>query len=160
MENINNLEKLKEKLLLIVDNIKEQYITLNELKFEKEKNLINIKPKKVRLEHNLVQEINSGEILNDDNEKFPYISIAYRLIEKIYIDDEENPIVNNTIEYVLHIILKPKEEIYRIIKDKNVLEKYAKGTGILTVFPYIRHMANFLHKEAGIDIPPYPPMKI
>ncbi len=154
---MENIEKKKAYLSKLIDNIKEQYITLEEINFKKIKNFFSLNPKNVNLEHNLTMKIDVGKISNE-KDKLPYLSISYKLEEKIYTD--ENLLLDNSIEYKLHLILNSNSDIDEIISMKDVLESYAKTTGILTIYPYIRNLAHNLHKEAGLNIPPYPPLKI
>jgi len=80
--------------------------------------------------------------------------------EYLKTEEEKENIANMRIEFILNLILEPSEEVKSVLSNEDIIMKYAEGTGLLTVYPYIRHMADVLHREARIFIPPYPPVKV
>ena len=151
-------DNLKTKLKTLIDNIDRQYIYLNKVEFSKNPDIDELYLKKIKVNHKLEIGITSGIVKKKDKE-LPTITITYRHSEKLYTENE-NHILSMNIEYSLKIFLKKHEKMEEILNDEKVLDMYAEGTGLLTVYPYIRHMADILHREARIYIPPYPPMRV
>lgn len=151
---------LKEKLSMLINSIEAQYITLKNIEFTKLIDIPEFYPDKVSVEHKLEVGVGTG-LAKEENKELKVITITYRHNEKLLIDDNKEPVLIMTIEYGLDVLLKENSEsLEEILKDEEVLEKYAKGTGLLTVYPYIRHMADILHREARVYIPPYTPLKV
>jgi len=158
MQDVN---QLKNYLEIVIDNIHKQFITLQRIDFKKDESIVDIQREELEnIEHKFGIGMSTGEVKDDKRGGvFPSINIAYKLEEKIYVKKKKEPAFTMIIEYMLYIILRAEEKVYEVLKNEEVIEKYAEGTGLLTVYPYIRHMADVLHKEARIYIPPYPPMK-
>ncbi len=149
----------KTKLKALLDSIDKQFITLNKVEFSKSSQITEAYPKEIKAKHKLEIGISTGKAKNENHE-MPLITITYRHSEELYIEGEEEAILTVKIEYNLNILLKETKKSVEILNNKEVIEKYAEGTGLLTVYPYIRHMADILHREARIYIPPYPPVKV
>jgi len=158
-----NFQSLKKQLQIIIDSIERQFIILNKVEFNKYVDMEEVRPKKIEAKHTLKIGVNFSEVQSDkDNDKYFAIIINYSHEEELYSAEkkEKKYIANMKIEYTLNLILSPSEEIKSVLSNKDVLMKYAEGTGLLTIYPYIRHMADVLHREARIYIPPYSPVKV
>ncbi len=156
-------QSLKKQLQIIIDNIERQFIILNKVEFNRYSDLAEVRPKKIEAKHTLKIGVSFSEAQSDESgDKYFTVIISYTHEEELYSAEKEEKenIANMKIEYMLNLILRPSEEIKSVLSNEDVLMKYAEGTGLLTIYPYIRHMADVLHREARIFIPPYSPVKV
>lgn len=76
------------------------------------------------------------------------ISILYNFRENARLRRES---INISISYELVLRLKKPMDVRR-----SVLKAYAENSGLLLVYPYIRHQVDMLIREAGYILPPLP----
>ncbi|MFN3264026.1 MAG: hypothetical protein ACK42C_03900 [Aquificaceae bacterium] len=76
------------------------------------------------------------------------VEFAYTYAETFSVSGKRLDI---RISYLLTLKVKEGE-----IPHKNVLNAYAKNSGLLLVYPYIRHVVDMLKREAGLILPPLP----
>lgn len=155
---------LQKQLQTLIDSIERQFIILNKVDFNRLSELVEVRPKKLEAEHRLSIGLSQSEA-EQENGKGKYYAVVIKYVHEEKLssveenEDKEN-VADLRIEYALNLLLKHTEEVKEVISEEDVLMKYAEGTGLLTVYPYIRHTADLLHREARIFIPPYPPMKV
>lgn len=131
-------KSLKDRLRAFIENIELKQVRLYNTEF---------KLNRINQEEESGAEVKLSIIpkLADEQE----IVFYYTHRERISLKENE---LRLKIVYALIVdFYGNKEEL-----KKNTLVAYAKNTGLLVVYPYIRHTSDILKREAGFLLPPLP----
>ena len=150
--------RLIEKLKIFVDSIEKQMIYLVRLDFVAKEKIVSKSIDEFKLDHNLKIEISDTK--KNRNKNFIIVSLDYNFLEQIFLKKRREQLLKMNIIYKLDLFLKLSGKSQNLFYDKEVIESYANSSGLLTVFPYIRHLSDHIHKELRLGLEPYPPMKI
>ncbi len=97
------------------------------------------------------------------------INVIYTLSERITTNtttanNDNHYICNSKIRYRLLFIVNVTDSLKNALQNvetrNKLVKNLARTTGVLMVFPYLRHMPDILHKEMRLPIPPLPPFLI
>jgi len=149
-----------EKLKIFVDSIKKQSIYLVKLSFLAKDEIISISMDETSLNHDFKIEISGVKETKIDNRNFIIVSLDYNFVEKIFWTKRKKQLLRMHILYKLNLFLELNNKSESLVNDKEIILNYANSSGLLTVFPYIRYLADHIHKELRLGLEPYPPMKI
>ncbi len=149
-----------EKLKIFVDSIEKQSIYLVKLDFLAKEEVIFISIDKIDLYHDLKVEISYIKETKDDNKNFIIVSLDYNFLEQVFWKKRRKQLLKMNIIYKLNLFLNLNGKLQSLFYDEEVIQSYANSSGLLTVFPYIRHLSDHIHKELRLGLEPYPPMKI
>lgn len=129
---------IKDRLKAFIEKIDIKLIQLNNLEFK-------LKDVESKEEGDIYADLSITPKLKEEGK----IHFFYTYIEKITVDEKE---IDLKIVYTL--IVEYNGDVKELKRD--LLMAYAKNSGLLVVYPYIRHTSDILKREAGFIFPPLP----
>ncbi len=131
-------KKLKDNLRLFLENVDIESLSLVKL-------ALNVKESDTAEGVEVKADLSIRPKIEDDGK----LSFLYNHKEKILVEGKE---INIEISYKL--LLEYKRNVKEL--KRSLLMAYAKNSGLLLVYPYIRHLSDIIKREAGFIFSPLP----